>query len=166
MRQRPDSHLCTEKEAPDFMVIDADEQWFKLSEELKSGPIVLVFYPADFGVVCSIEMRDFKEAKEEFDSCGYRVVWINTDSIRSHRGWRSKINSPFRMLCDEGGSVSKLYGVFLEEEGLLKNFSNRSIFIIDRKMIIRYKWVADRPANPPPMEEVLREASSICGAVH
>jgi peroxiredoxin len=166
MRQRPDSHLNTGDQAPDFRVMDADERWFKLSEELKSGPIVLVFYPADFGVVCSIEMREFKEVKEVFDSCGHKVVWMNTDSIRSHRGWRSKMNVPFRMLCDEGGSVSKLYGVFLEEEGLLKNFSNRSIFIIDGNSTIRYKWVADMPANPPPMEEVLKATSSICGEVH
>jgi peroxiredoxin len=156
MRQRPDSHLCTGKEAPDFRVIDADEQWFKLSEELKSGPIVLVFYPADFGVVCSIEMREFKEAKEEFDLRGYRVVWINTDSIRSHRGWRAKMKVPFRMLSDASGKASKLFGVFIENEnGLLKRFSNRAIFVIQEDGCITYKWVADQPAVSPDLEQVI-----------
>lgn len=156
MRKRPDSHLCTGEEAPDFRIMDADEQWFKLSEELKSGPIVLVFYPADFGVVCSIEMREFKEAKEEFNSNGYRVVWVNTDSIRSHRGWRSKMKVPFRMLSDTNAEASRLFGVFIEEEnGLVKKFSNRAIFVIQGDGCITYKWVADQPAVSPDLKQVM-----------
>jgi peroxiredoxin len=156
MRQRPDSHLCTGEVAPDFTVKDADENWFRLREELKVGPIVLVFYPADFGVVCSIEMREFKEGKEKFDSHGYRVVWINTDSIKSHRGWRSKMKVPFRMLSDSSGQVSRLFGVFIEDEdGLLKRFSNRAIFVIGEDGCITYKWVADQPAISPDLKQVI-----------
>ena len=164
MRLRPDSHLCDGETAPDFEVLDADRRPFRLSEELKEGPIILVFYPADFGVVCSIEMRMFKEAQKEFEERGYRVVWINTDSIENHQKWRSKTSSPFRMLSDRDGRVSKLFGVFIEEEGLLRNFSNRSIFIMDEDMIIRYKWVAEQPAIAPVLEDVIKVVSSMRGS--
>jgi peroxiredoxin len=155
MRLRPDSHLCDGEMAPDFEVLDADRRPFRLSKELRYGPILLVFYPADFGVVCSIEMRMFMEVREEIEKLGYRVVWINTDSIESHLKWRSKTGSPFRMLSDSGGSVSKLYGVFIDEEGILKNFSNRSIFAIQTDGCIKYKWVAGQPAVSPDLNEVL-----------
>jgi len=101
-------------------------------------------------------MREFKEAKEEFDLRGYRVVWINTDSIRSHRGWRAKMNVPFRMLSDASGKASKLFGVFIENEnGLLKRFSNRAIFVIQEDGCITYKWVADQPAVSPDLKQVI-----------
>jgi len=155
MKLRPDSHLFTGDEAPDFQVLDADEGSFSLSDELKSAPIVLVFYPTDFGIVCTIELREFKEIREEIESMGYRIVWINTDSTASHRSWRMKAKVPFQMLSDPGGEVSKMYGIFLEEDGLLKNFSNRSIFVIEQDSRLSYRWVGRKPATSPPLDELL-----------
>ena len=155
MRQRPDSHLCLGETAPDFQLPDASDEPFILSHELEKGPIILVFYPADFGVVCSIEMREFKEMREEFERRGYRVVWINTDSTESHRRWRVKMGIPFQMVSDPLGEVSRLYGIFLEEDGMLKNFSNRSVFVIGGDGCIIYKWVADRPAISPDLKDII-----------
>lgn len=155
MRQRSDSHLCIGGPAPDFEIMDADEKTFRLSRELGKAPIVLVFYPADFGVVCSIEMKELIEIRGKLESHGYRVICINTDTTENHRRWRAKMDIPFRMLGDQDGKVSRLYGVFMEEEGLLKNFSNRSIFVIQTDGCITYKWVAGQPAILPDFNEVL-----------
>lgn len=155
VRQRADSHLCVGGTAPDFKVMDADDRPFRLSHELGERPIILVFYPSDFGVVCSIQMREFKKNRERFDSFGYRVVWMSTDTTENHRRWRSKMDIPFQLLSDNDGSVSRLYGVFIEEEGVLKKFSNRSIFVIQTDRCITYKWVAGHPAISPDLNEVL-----------
>ncbi len=156
MELRPDSHLSPGDIAPDFEVLDADEKTFRLSKEIQNGPIILAFYPSDFGIVCSIQLREFKEVMDVFESKGYRTVWINTDSLVSHRRWRVKAGVPFKLLGDPGGEVSKLYGIFLEGgDGLLKNFSNRAIFVIQPDGRISYKWVSLRPATSPPVEELL-----------
>jgi peroxiredoxin len=155
MELRPDSHLQVGDRAPDFEVLDADDRTFRLSEELEKAPIVLAFHPSDFGIICSIQMREFKEVRQVFEEKGYRVVWINTDSRMSHRSWRVKAKIPFPLLEDEENEVSKLYGIFLEEDGLLKDFSNRALFVIQSDGTISYKWVSLRPATSPPMDELL-----------
>lgn len=161
MRKRPDSHLNVGDIAPDFSLPDADEEIFVLSDEIRKHPVLLVFYPSDFGVMCSIEMREFKELKEKLDDLGIEVVWINTDSTRSHRAWRARADIPFRLLSDSDFTVSKDYGVFLEEDGLLKNFSNRALFLVGRDGRILYKWVGLRPATNPPLAEMIEEVERI-----
>jgi len=164
MNERPDSHLKVGDRAPDFSLPDADEEIFVLSDELEKHPVLLVFYPSDFGVMCSIEMREFKELKEKLDRLGVEVVWINTDSTRSHRAWRAKADIPFRLLSDSRFTVSKDYGVFLEEDGLLKNFSNRALFLVGRDGKILYRWVGLRPATNPDLGEMIKAIEELFGS--
>jgi peroxiredoxin len=50
--------------------------------------------------------------------------------------------------------VSKLYGVLHEEALGFRGISKRSIFIIDKKGTIRYKWVSEDPGKEPDYQTV------------
>jgi peroxiredoxin len=36
-----------------------------------------------------------------------------------------------------------------------KGVSKRAVFVLDRKGILRYRWVTDVPSEEPPYDEVL-----------
>ncbi|MDD1746439.1 MAG: redoxin domain-containing protein [Methanomassiliicoccales archaeon] len=140
--------------APDFGLPDEDEGRFHLSEELANGPVVLLFYPVDFGVVCSLEMRTFQDLREGFERKGAKVVGISRNSITSHKHWKESMDIRIRLLSDEKGSVCEMYAG-LQDSGVLKGHPRRSVFIIDRRGTIRYAWVSRAEGLSPPFDEVM-----------
>jgi thioredoxin-dependent peroxiredoxin len=140
--------------APDFRLPDSDDGHFHLSHELANGPVVLLFYPVDFGVVCSLEMRTFQDLHEGFDRKGVKVVGISRNSITSHKHWKESMNIRFRLLSDEDGSVCEMYAG-LQASGILEGHPRRSVFIVDRRGTIRYTWVSRAEGLTPPFDEVM-----------
>lgn len=112
--------------------------------------------------MCTLEMKKFKNMYEWLSQRNIEVVGISTDSPRTHRSWKSKLGLPFPLLSDQEGKVSAEYGV-LREDNLLKTISNRAVFIIDRKGMIRYCWVAPEKAHNPDMDELKRKVEEIFG---
>src|SRR5258708_8457796 len=54
---------------------------FSLADALKSGPVVLYFYPAAFTKGCTIEAHNFAEATDKVKSLGATVIGVSHDSI-------------------------------------------------------------------------------------
>ena len=65
--------------APDFRTMGAlNGKPFRLhlAEQLKSGPVVLYFYPKAFTKGCTFEARAFSEASPQFAAAGARVILV------------------------------------------------------------------------------------------
>lgn len=56
---------------------------FKLTEALKTGPVVVYFYPKAFTSGCSIEANLFAQASDEFQSLGTTVIGVSGDDIET-----------------------------------------------------------------------------------
>src|SRR5580698_11327899 len=54
---------------------------FSLADALKSGPVVLYFYPAAFTKGCTVEAHEFAEATEQFKAMGATVIGVSHDTI-------------------------------------------------------------------------------------
>ena len=70
--------------APNFVTTGAIAgKPFKLSlrEQLRSGPVVLYFFPKAFTQGCTLEARAFSEANAEFRKAGARVIGMSADDI-------------------------------------------------------------------------------------
>ena len=139
--------------APDFRLPDASGGDFHLSAELATGAVMLLFYPSDFGIVCSLEMKTFQGMRDEFDAKGVQVVGISRNSIMTHKQWMESMDLQIRLLSDEDGRVCTMYAG-LQSSGLLKGFPRRAVFIVDRRGIIRYVWISTAEGLTPPFEEV------------
>lgn len=93
--------------------------------------LVLFFYPADFTFVCPTELGELADHYEELQKLGAEVMSVSTDTAFVHKAWHD--NSPtiakirFPMLADPTGKLCKMFGTYIEEEGL----SLRGTFIID-----------------------------------
>lgn len=146
--------------APDFE-LPSDEGWmFHLDDERRASPILLLFYPSDFGIVCSLEMKTFLEMNDELAAKGLRLVGISRNSVQTHRQWKESLGIPFLLLGDDDGQVCLRYAG-LQESGLLKGMPRRSAFIVDRERVIRYAWVSHIEGMPPKFEEIRGLLSSL-----
>jgi len=115
---------------------EGDEKMIKF-EEYKGKWVVLMFYPKDFTFVCPTELEDFANLYEKFKAEGAEVFSVSTDSVYVHKAWHDKSPSikkiKFPMIADPTGKLSKLFGTYIEEEGI----SLRGTFIIDPNGILR-----------------------------
>ena len=124
---------------PDFE-LDAyqanDIKKIKLSSLLGKW-VVLIFYPADFTFVCPTELEDAQNFYSKVKELGGEIMSISTDTAFVHKAWHdespaiSKIAYP--MLADPTGKVAKMFGTYIEDDGL----SLRGTFIIDPDGVLK-----------------------------
>ena len=140
--------------APNFTLPDAERQPRSLQELTAKGPVVLAFYFADFTGVCTKEMCFFSDGVKKFEDLKAQVVGISADSPFSHKAFAEKHNIKVPLLSDWNREVIKSYGVYHEEIAGLRMMPKRSVFIVDTKGTVRYKWVTEKPSVEPNYEEI------------
>lgn len=110
---------------------------------LKGKWSAVVFYPADFTFVCPTELGDLADHYEEFKKLGVEIYSVSTDTHFTHKAWHDtsdtikKIQYP--MIGDPTGSITRNFGVMIEEEGL----ALRGTFLIDPEGVIKAMEVND-----------------------
>ena len=120
--------------------------------------IVVFFYPKDFTFVCPTEIIAFSDRIEEFKARNTEVVGISTDTEHCHWAWLDQprkqgglggINYP--LVADPSHSISKNYGVLIEEEGI----DLRGLFLVDTEFKVRQITINDLPVGRS-VDETLR----------
>jgi thioredoxin-dependent peroxiredoxin len=76
--------------APEFTLPDQDEQNVSLSTLLRSGPVILYFYPADFTPGCTKEACLIRDLHTEIVQAGLDVAGVSPQSPATHRSFREK----------------------------------------------------------------------------
>jgi len=103
--------------------------------------LVMFFYPLDFTLIWPTELTGYSDKVGDFNKLNAEVLSVSTDSEHAHKAWINsslgKLNYP--MASDITMSVSRDYGVLIEEEGI----ALRGLFIIDPEGIVRYSVVHD-----------------------
>ena len=125
--------------APEFTLPDETGTDRSLTELLRSGAIVLYFYPADFTPGCTRQACVLRDLHEDVQRAGLRVVGISPQGPESHAKFRAKYNLPFVLLSDQHKAVIKMYGV----NGPLGIGVRRASYLIDGGRRIRASVLAD-----------------------
>ncbi len=73
--------------------------------------VVLYFYPKDNTPGCTTEGQDFAARHAEFQAAGCALFSISRDSLKSHEGFKAKLNLPFELLSDVDEKVCESLGV-------------------------------------------------------
>lgn len=147
--------------APDFCLLEASEERVCLSETLKGQVQVLIFYPTDFGITCTLEFKRFEEMTDQFAQAGAGLIGISVNSLHSHRSWKEKMGLSIPLLSDIDAKISQIYDVMCSEDSILKGHSTRAIFVVDRDQVIRYRWVASNIHFQPDYGEILSKVVEI-----
>ena len=86
--------------APEFTLPDQDEQSVSLSTLLRTGSLILYFYPADFTTVCTREACAIRDLHAEIQRVGLEVAGVSPQDPASHRAFRHKHKLNFTLLSD------------------------------------------------------------------
>jgi len=130
---------------PAFKVQAFHEGAFKevTDKDLAGKWSILFFYPADFTFVCPTELGDMADHYDEFRKMGVEVYSVSTDTHFVHKAWHDASDTikkiKFPMLGDPTGSLSRAFGVHIEEEGL----AYRGTFVIAPDGAIKLAEVHD-----------------------
>ena len=115
-----------------------NEFTFSLDEALKTGPVVLYFYPAAFTKGCSLEARAFADASEQFKSMGATIIGMSKDDIETLKRFSTAdCGSKFAVSSDEDKKIMKAYDAVLMK---FLPMSDRTSYVIspDKKIIYAY----------------------------
>lgn len=135
--------------APDFSLPNQDREPITLSDQIKSGPVVLAFFPAAFSETCTKEMCTFRDSTRELNALSARVIGISVDTFFALKAWANAEKLNFPLLSDFNKEVIKQYGVVNENMIGLKGIAKRAVFVVDRAGTIRYREVLDDARNEP-----------------
>jgi peroxiredoxin Q/BCP len=131
--------------APDFTTqatLAGKPFTFSLATALKSGPVVLYFYPAAFTSGCTVEAHDFAEATDEFKALGATVIGVSRDSIETLNKFSvSECRNKFAVASDADHKISKAYDSML----FFTAYSNRTSYVIAPNGSILYTYTALSP---------------------
>ena len=133
--------------APDFVLPAISGEKISLGQYRGKKNVVLSFVPAAWTPVCSDQWPGYNIAKDIFNQYDAVLLGITVDNIPTLFAWTNQMGQLwFPVLSDfwPHGAVAKRYGL-LRSNGV----SERALFVIDRKGIIRYINVHDINKRPP-----------------
>src|ERR1700678_3603218 len=133
-------------QAPDFSTqatLAGKPFTFVLADALKSGPVVLYFYPAAFTPGCTVEAHEFAEATEKFKALGATVIGVSHDPIDTLNKFSvSECRNKFAVASDADQSITKAYDAVL---AVKPEYANRTSYVIAPTGKIIYEYTALNP---------------------
>ncbi len=146
------------QKAPDFTLPAVGGGKISLSQYRGKKNVVLSFVPAAWTPVCSDQWPGYNIAKDLFDAHDAVLLGITVDNIPTLFSWTHQMGDLwFPVLSDfyPHGMAAKKYGV-LRSDGT----TERALFVIDKRGVIRYIDVHDINKRPP-LEDLVRELEKL-----
>lgn len=132
--------------APPFAIeasVAGNQFRFSLAEALKSGPVVLYFFPAAFAIGCTIEAHQFAEAIDQYKALGATVIGVSADDIDTLKKFSAtECRNKFAVGADADKSVMKAYDAVL---AMKPDFANRTSYVIAPDSTIVYQFSSLNP---------------------
>ncbi len=132
-------------------------------EGLRGKKVVLAFFPAAFTGVCEKELCTFRDALASFNDLDAEVLGLSVDAPFSNGAFAEKNGINFPILSDYARETVRAYGVAHDDFAGLTGYTaaKRSVFVLDKEGIVRYRWVAPNPGTEPTYDEVKKAVQAI-----
>jgi peroxiredoxin Q/BCP len=117
----------------DFALPDESGTPRRLADLLRSGPVVLFFYPGAMTYGCTRESCHFRDLRAEFEGVGAQPVGISADKVEKQKQFSDKHSFGFPLLSDPDGAVAEQFGVRRRIAAL---GNRRTTFVIDTDLRI------------------------------
>ena len=90
-----------------------------------------------------------------------QVFGISVDTFFTLKAFHDQQQLTFPLLSDFNKQAIRDYGVFNEDMIGLKGIAKRSVFVLDRDGVIRYREVLDDARNEPDYEKAYEAVAAI-----
>ena len=126
---------------PEFSAVMTGENKFVLSD-YRGKNVVLYFYPKDNTPGCTTEGIQFRELYPQFQQANTEVFGISRDTLRSHEGFKSKLDMPFQLISDPDETLCLMFDVMKMKNMYGKKVRGveRSTFVIDGAGTLVKEW--------------------------
>jgi peroxiredoxin len=134
------------QKAPDFTLPEIGGGKVSLSQYRGKKNVVITFVPAAWTPVCSDQWPGYNLAQDEFEKRDTVVLGITVDNVPSLWAWTQAMGGVWFPVASDfwpHGRVAEMYGV-LRNDGV----TERALFVVDKKGVIRYIDVHDINARP------------------
>lgn len=103
---------------------------------------VLYFYPKDNTPGCTTESIAFRDRYPEFQALNAEIYGLSRDSMKSHEGFKSKLDLPFELISDPDELVCNQFAVMKMKNMYGKQVRGieRSTFVFDADGRIVKEW--------------------------
>ena len=92
---------------------------------------------------------------KDISDTGAHVAAIAVTATFSQMAFAERLGVDLPLLSDWGGATADAYGVRYDVWKGHQGLAKRSLFVIDRKGVIRYRWVTEDALVLPDLEEPL-----------
>lgn len=110
---------------------------------LKGKPVALYFYPKDDTPGCTVEAKGIRDEWAAFQKAGIQVFGVSMQDASSHQAFIAKYKLPFPLVVDNGGAVTKAFGVKVSGG----EYASRNTFLIGADGKIKQVWLKVDPAK-------------------
>jgi len=126
---------------PEFSAPMTGNKTFTLSD-YKGKTIVLYFYPKDNTPGCTTEGIQFRDLYPQFQQANADIFGVSRDSMRSHEGFKSKLELPFELISDPDETLCIMFDVMKMKQMYGKQVRGieRSTFVIDATGKLVKEW--------------------------
>lgn len=98
-------------EAPMFNAIDENSIEFSLSDEIKKGPVVIIFYRGHWCPVCNKHLSQIQDSLKMIENLGAKVIAVSPEKPEFLNIMGEKVDAEFTFLYDENYKIAKAYDV-------------------------------------------------------
>ena len=144
--------------APGFTLPSVSGGTVSFSQYRGKKNVVISFVPAAWTPVCSEQWPGYNIAKAIFDQYDAQLIGITVDNIPTLYAWTHQMGKLwFPVLSDfwPHGAVADTYGI-LRSDGV----SERALFVIDKKGVLRYIDIHDINKRPP-LDDLVEELKKL-----
>ena len=132
---------------PDFELFD-QTRTSKSLRAFSGKNTVLAFFPGAFTSVCTKEMCTFRDSIQNLPG---NVLAVSVNDPFTNKAFADMNHLPFPILSDFTRETIRKYNIFHDDFAGLKGYTaaKRSVFVLDRNGVVRYKWVSEDPGKEP-----------------
>ena len=110
----PEPGIRVGEQAPDFTLTNAFGKKVNLYQELKKGPVVLVFYRGSWCPYCNLHLYVLNKAKPQFDQYNAQIIAVTPQQPDRSKAQIEKDGYPFEVLSDTTSKVMKDYQLYFQ----------------------------------------------------
>ncbi|MBI3879446.1 MAG: peroxiredoxin [Verrucomicrobia bacterium] len=127
---------------------DQNGQAVKLADALKTGPVLIYFYPKDNTPGCTKEACGLRDRMGDLKKQGVTVLGVSRDNEASHQKFIADQHLNFTLLADTDGKITEAFGAAMPA----KPMSRRVSFLIGKDGVIKH--VTDVPSADTHLAEM------------
>jgi peroxiredoxin len=147
---------------PEFTLFDMERKQRNL-KEFKGRKVVLAFFPGAFTGTCDKEMCSLRDDIAKLEKLNSQVIGVSVNDPFTLKSFHQDNLLNFPLLSDYSRDVVKAYNIELRDFAGLVGYTvaKRSIFIIDKEGILRWRWVSDNPGVEPDYSMIRQQLEKV-----